>query len=200
MLGEAEREAEREETQRGPQPSCASVTVRPPALQGALLRPILFLCLPCLLLPCGFSLAPPHHSQKAETKWEPLEERSALCSLPLNTSPTLFMPFHCQDNIHIANGYQRLFMRARALSLTPSIYYLIITNRNCPSVSDMEDEDLASNFNSLPFSQFDEILFSLSCLLISSILNNTLKPIILLSAVIYYNPSRAETTYKQTKY
>lgn len=88
MLG-AEREAEREETQQGPQLSCASVSVRPPALQGTLLRLILFLCRPCLQCPLLSVVSPqllPHHSQKAETHREPLEElAAALCSLPLNS-------------------------------------------------------------------------------------------------------------------
>lgn len=105
MLEEAERKAEGEETQQGPQSSCASVSVTP-ALQGALFRPILFLC-----LPSPVSMAPtqlPHHSQKAETNREPTEEYSLSAAFPwilsCKASPSLFISFHCQGNIHIAKG------------------------------------------------------------------------------------------------
>lgn len=121
----------------------------------------------------------PHRSQKAGSNREALEERS--CSLQPSPEFSVATPAHPSLCLSIAKGCQRFFVRGRVLPLTTSIFYVIITYRNCPSVSHREVEDFASNFNSLSFFQFDEILLSLPFLLISSISNNTLKPIISVS-------------------
>lgn len=140
MLGEVGREDERKETQEGPQPSSASVTVRP-CTSGTLLRSVLFLrsllssalCFHFLPQRCSLGELLLHHLGSGS-----LEQTLCLCrstalalgaftlNFLLSTSTSFFMSFPCQAKFTLLSAKDST-MRARVMPLTQAVYYLIST-------------------------------------------------------------------------